>query len=415
MSGPIPGQSVLGLVGEGDIVYGTTGIKGGYGAADDTKPAHVFAWNVAQGRLVWKRALTGEVEINSPILVRGVLYVSTNNGVIRLNKGSGSVVAVYRLLDRSAPAAYKTSTIAYLPKANGIAHLCGGTVTLLNTYRNTRKEILRGVYTDMVVNKQSRLFFAENGTSVVEVDAVQKPTIRSAADLVSVGPNGWLYVCRSSRDGRFGDPIRADSGFGGYVRSAHVVDWNGDGIQDVLTNRTDGTLRLHRGLPEGGFLPPTILASSGWGAVDLDGWNVGHDPIGYSRGCQWTPQSLAHPEFRCIGLTYNYWFRVEGAEDGADGAVAVQCSCPDCQPGRFLVQVFQDGRREGVHQPGTAQHRRILRDDCIHTRLRAPAGFQRDCLAGFCRKCEVHGRGTKFVGKNVNYAFLLKSHKLAST
>ena len=79
VSGPIPGQSVLGLVGEGDIVYGTTGIKGGYGTADDTKPAHVFAWNVAQGRLVWKRALTGEVEINSPILVRGVLYVSTND------------------------------------------------------------------------------------------------------------------------------------------------------------------------------------------------------------------------------------------------------------------------------------------------------------------------------------------------
>lgn len=269
VSGPITGQSVLGLVGEGDIVYGTTGIKGGYGSADDTKPAHVFAWNVVQGRLVWKRALTGEVEINSPILVRGVLYVSTNNGVIRLNKGSGSVVAVYRLLYRSAPPAYKTSTIAYLPKANSIAHLCGGTVTLLNAYRNTKKEILRGGYTDMVVNKQSRLFFAEKGTSVVEVDAVQKPTIRSTADLVSVGPNGWLYVCRSHGDGRFGDPIRADSGFGGYVRSAHVVDWNGDGIHDVLTNRTDGTLRLHRGLPEGGFLPPTILASSAWDAVDL--------------------------------------------------------------------------------------------------------------------------------------------------
>ncbi|MDD1477244.1 hypothetical protein [Arthrobacter sp. H16F315] len=49
VSGPVPGQSVLGLVGEGDIVYGTTGIKGGYGAPDDTKPAHVFAWDVKAG------------------------------------------------------------------------------------------------------------------------------------------------------------------------------------------------------------------------------------------------------------------------------------------------------------------------------------------------------------------------------
>lgn len=269
VSSPIPGQSILGLVGEGDIVYGTTGVKGGYGSVNDTKPAHVFAWNVAQGRMIWKRALTDEVEINSPILVRGVLYVSTNNGVMRLNKASGSVVAVYRLLARSAPAAYKTSTIAFLPQANSIAHLSGGTVTLLDPYRKTRKEILRGDYTEMVVYKQSRLFFAESGTNVVEVDAVQKPTIRSTADLVSVGPNGWLYVCRSKGDGTFGDPIRAYSEFGGFVRSAHVVDWNGDGTLDVLANRSDGSLQLHRGLPQGGFLPPVVLASTGWDAVSL--------------------------------------------------------------------------------------------------------------------------------------------------
>jgi hypothetical protein len=69
VSGPVVGQSVLGLVGEGDIVYGTTGVKGGYGSVNDTKPAHVFAWNARLKQLLWKRALTGEVEINSPILV----------------------------------------------------------------------------------------------------------------------------------------------------------------------------------------------------------------------------------------------------------------------------------------------------------------------------------------------------------
>ncbi|MGW9414250.1 hypothetical protein [Arthrobacter cupressi] len=267
--GPIPGQSVLGLAGEGDVVYGTTGILGGQGSTNDTQPAHVFAWNVVQGRLLWKRAFTGEVEINSPILVSGVLYVSTNNGVIRLNKTSGAPVATYQLLYRAALPGYRTSTIKYLPAARSIIHISGGTVTVLDPYRQTKKEILRGPYTEMLVNKQGRLFFIENGTNFVEVDAVQRPTIRSAADLVSVGPNGWLSVCRSLGGGRFGEPIRADSGFGNYVRSSHVVDWNGDGVFDVLTNHSDGTLQLHQGLAQGGFMPPTIVGQSGWNAVDL--------------------------------------------------------------------------------------------------------------------------------------------------
>ncbi|MGW9414248.1 outer membrane protein assembly factor BamB family protein [Arthrobacter cupressi] len=266
---PVDGQSVLGLVGEGNVVYGTTGILGGLGSTLDSKPAHVFAWDVAQGRLLWKRAFTGEVEINSPIMVRGVLYVSTNNGIIRLNKASGAPVATYQLLYRAVPPGYRTSSIRYLPKANGILHISGGTVTLLDTYRQTRKEILKGAYTELTVNKDGRLFFVEDNTNIVEVDAVQRPTIRSAADLVSVGPNGWLSVCRSLGGAKFGNPIAADSGFGGYVRSAHVVDWNRDGVFDVLTNHNDGTLRLHRGLPTGGFLPATIVGSSGWGSVDL--------------------------------------------------------------------------------------------------------------------------------------------------
>jgi len=269
VSAPVPGQSVLGLVGEGDIVYGTTGIMGGQGAGNDTKPAYVFAWDVVQGRLLWARPFTGEVEINSPILVNGILYVSTNNGVIRLNKASGLPVATYQLLNRSVAPGYRTSTIKYLPKASGILHISGGTVTLLDPYWQTRKEILRGAYSEMTVSKDGRLFVVEDGTNIAEVDTVQRPTIRSAADLVSVGPTGGLSVCRSLGNGKFGDPIRADSGFGGYVRSAHVVDWNRDGVFDVLTSHSDGSLQLHRGLPRGGFMQPTVLAKTGWGAVDL--------------------------------------------------------------------------------------------------------------------------------------------------
>ncbi len=264
VSGPVTGQSVLGLVGEGDIVYGTTGIKGGYGSVNDTKPAHVFAWNARLKQLVWKRALTGEVEINSPILVSGVLYVSTNNGVIRLNKSTGSLVSKYKLLNRDADAAYKTSSISYLASVGSILHESGGTVTVLDMASRTKKEILRGSYSNMVVSSAGKLYFTENGTNVVEVSTVQKPSIGSAADLVTVGTDGWLYVTRSLGGGKFAAPLRTDSGFATYVRSCHVVDWNGDGIFDVVTNHGDGTLQLHRGLKEGGFAAGTVVGASGW-------------------------------------------------------------------------------------------------------------------------------------------------------
>ncbi|MET1089896.1 MAG: FG-GAP-like repeat-containing protein [Arthrobacter sp.] len=264
VSGPIAGQSVLGLAGAGDIAYGTTGVRGGYGSVNDTKPAHIFAWNVREKRLLWKRALTGEVEINSPLLVRDLLYVSTNNGVIRVDKANGNLVSNYKLFNRSVAAGYKTSSIAYLPQANSIVHLCGGTATVLDTESRSRKVILRGQYTDMVVTSRNRLYFAENHTNIVEIDASLRPTIRSAADLVTVGSDGWLYVTRSLGAGKFAWPIRADSKFGSDFRSCHVVDWNGDGTLDVLATRADGRLQLFRGLRGGGFSSPVTLGASGW-------------------------------------------------------------------------------------------------------------------------------------------------------
>ncbi|MGW9414251.1 outer membrane protein assembly factor BamB family protein [Arthrobacter cupressi] len=170
MKEPVPGQSVLGLVGEGRIIYGTTGIKGGYGAKDDLKPAHVFAWDVGRSKLLWKHALVGEGEINSPILVDGRLLVSTSNGVVSIDKRTGSPEASYRLFDRLAPARYKTSTIRPLKRSGSIAHLSGGTVTLLDLQRGKRGEVLRGAYTDMIVDGSGRLVLVENGTNIVDLE-----------------------------------------------------------------------------------------------------------------------------------------------------------------------------------------------------------------------------------------------------
>ncbi|MBM6621122.1 PQQ-binding-like beta-propeller repeat protein [Micrococcaceae bacterium RIT802] len=269
VASPVSGQTVVGLVGEGDLVYGTTSRMGGHGAKLDSKSAHVFAYNVRTRRRVWARQLLSENEINSPILVRGVLYVSTNNGIIRLNKATGSAVKNWKVMDRTAAVGYRTSTIAYLKAADKILHVAGGVSTVVDVARNTQKIMLNGKFKYPVLTPAGRLFYVEDGKDIVEVDPVQRPTIRSSADLVSVGSNGWLYVSRSNRRGTFAEPLRADSGFEGFVRTVNVVDWNDDGCLDVLTTHADGRLVLHKAVRTGGFEAPRILGKSGWGKLNV--------------------------------------------------------------------------------------------------------------------------------------------------
>ena len=416
VSSPVEGQSVLGLVGEGDVVYGTTGILGGLGSTLDPKPAHVFAWDVGQGRLLWKRAFTGEVEINSPILVNGILYVSTNNGVIRLNKVTGSPVATYQLLYRSAPPGYRTSSIKYLPKASGIVHICGGTVTVLDPYRQTRKEILKGAYTELTVNRDGRLFFVEDGTNIVEIDAVQRPTIRSAADLVSVGPDGWLRVCRSLGGAKFGAPMAADSGFGGYVRSAHVVDWSRDGTYDVLTNHNDGTLRLHRGLAKGGFMPAIVVGQTGWVNVDLTVgiWGTTLSVLALDRGS---------------GLL-RAWPVLDSGALGTPSTIGT-----GWQGRKFVLMVPSRSSSWSllVNQNGSLyRYSRVYGGKVTTSPVRLSVGG----FTGMTAFSPVYGHRPDFngiawidsdgklrytdigptsVGSNISYPIVLKSHKLAST
>ncbi|WP_372699694.1 hypothetical protein [Arthrobacter sp. JSM 101049] len=266
---PVSGQSIVGLVGEGDLVYGTTSRMGGHGARLDAKSAHVFAYNVRTRRRVWAREFPNENEINSPILVRGVLYVSTNNGIIRLNKTSGSAVKTWKVMNRTAAAGYRTSTIAHHQAADKILHVAGGVTTVIDVVRNTQKTMLNGDYKYPVLTPTGRLFYVANGRDIVEVDPTQRATIRSSADLVTVGANGWLYVSRSNRRGTYVAPLRADSGFGGYVRTANIVDWNNDGSLDVLTTHSDGRLVLHRAVKTGGFEAPQVIGKSGWSKLNV--------------------------------------------------------------------------------------------------------------------------------------------------
>ncbi|WP_306925294.1 FG-GAP repeat domain-containing protein [Arthrobacter globiformis] len=81
---------------------------------------------------------------------------------------------------------------------------------------------------------------------------VPSPTIKSAADLLAVDPYGVLWNYPASGNGRFGARIQIGPGWGNMV-TGWTVDWNGNGIFDVVAKWNDGSLRLYRGQADGGF------------------------------------------------------------------------------------------------------------------------------------------------------------------
>lgn len=93
------------------------------------------------------------------------------------------------------------------------------------------------------------------------------PSIKSASDIVTVDSAGklWRYPVTSAR---VGARIQIGSGFAG-VKSAHVTDWNADGVLDLVVQWTNGRLTLYRGATLGGFTAPLTLAGSGWADYDI--------------------------------------------------------------------------------------------------------------------------------------------------
>ena len=98
------------------------------------------------------------------------------------------------------------------------------------------------------------------------------PPISTAGDLIMIDSAGSLLVYRA--DGRGGvqqTPVRAGTGWAG-VRAIYPVDWNQDGILDLLSQWGDGTLKVYPGSDGGGLRAP-FLVGTGWYDVSLVvGW-----------------------------------------------------------------------------------------------------------------------------------------------
>jgi hypothetical protein len=65
-----------------------------------------------------------------------------------------------------------------------------------------------------------------------------------------------------------GSPYQIGVGWSG-MKSLTVVDWNSDGVADVLAQKSSGALTLYAGSGAGGFATPVTVAASGFAQTRL--------------------------------------------------------------------------------------------------------------------------------------------------
>ena len=89
-------------------------------------------------------------------------------------------------------------------------------------------------------------------------------------DLLARRSNGDLFLYRGTGTGGFSAPYpQIGSGWGQFTMLLTPGDWDGDGRNDLIARKSDGTLLLYRGDGHGGFVGEARKrVGSGWGQFD---------------------------------------------------------------------------------------------------------------------------------------------------
>jgi hypothetical protein len=261
----IPEQSIVGLAGSGDIAYGTTSARGGYGVDDYTGDAGVFAYDARADKTLWVSYLPGHQDMYSPILLDDILYVATINGLLALDPANGVLLETIAVRERAARPGYQSARALRIPGTGKIVHSSGDIALLIDVRDRTQSVLGRtGFGTPLAVMPDGRVFISYQDNHIAEIHTDPNPTIRSYSDLVTIDSAGNLMIAPSDGGGGYGAAVRQGSGWRpDTIQSFHVTDWNGDGVPDILVQRSNGVLELYRGKVNGGFEEP-IGVASGW-------------------------------------------------------------------------------------------------------------------------------------------------------
>lgn len=133
--------------------------------------------------------------------------------------------------------------------------------------------------------------FARGGST-----SVPKPSIPSPADVVAADNAGALWDYPATGQSSVGTRKQIGSGWTGF-RSITVIDWNSDGVFDLLAQSKAGQLSVYFGRAAGGFNKPVTLAASGWQNFQLT--------VGYWMDSSPYPQILTRSSTGDLALWRN--------------------------------------------------------------------------------------------------------------
>lgn len=140
----IPELSIIGLTASGNTVYGSTSCRAGYGTADYTGSAVVFAADVRTGKVLWKKALSGTKELYGPVLLNGKIYVATLDTVVELRLSNGAPLRTFVLGSRTGRPGWHNAELARIPGTSRLVHASGGTLRVLEPATGRVATVLTG-------------------------------------------------------------------------------------------------------------------------------------------------------------------------------------------------------------------------------------------------------------------------------
>ncbi|MFE4834846.1 hypothetical protein ACFRAU_09190 [Arthrobacter sp. NPDC056691] len=225
------------------------------------------------------------------------VYRYNNNGELWLRTTAPDGTSVFtRLLASSIPLS-EWHHVAMRTTANGTASTVevwfDGTAVFSSSQIASAATTLDTVQLGAEHNRQMGDSYIDDIVIKASPKATSTPSIRSAADVVAVGPDGTLWDYPASGQGTLQARQKIGIGWSGLAKG-FVADWNSDGVFDIIAQWKDGRLSFYPGRPGGGFTPARAIGT---------GWASFHITVGHWRKTDQHPGILA---FDSAGTLWYY-------------------------------------------------------------------------------------------------------------
>lgn len=97
--------------------------------------------------------------------------------------------------------------------------------------------------------------------------AISNPSIRNTNDVLAIDGSGVLWDYPAATTG-IGSKYVVMSGWSGF-KAFYPVDWNQDGVIDLIAQWNNGTVSFYKGLRTGGFESGVVIGSGSWQNLQL--------------------------------------------------------------------------------------------------------------------------------------------------